>query len=341
MVALPPHTLNLIPERGAVDAATFATDIVAKNQPVVLRGQVKQWPVVAAAAQGHEAVARYISSFDNGRPTEAMIGAPEIKGRLFYSDDLRGFNFERKKVPLRILLNSLIQLLDDPNPPSLYAGSASAEDHLPGWAAANPLDLPTPGGSPRVWIGNQTHIAAHYDWGHNIACVAAGQRRFTLFPPDQIGNMYIGPLDFTMAGPPASLVNLGAPDLERYPLYAKALEAALVADLEPGDAVFIPSLWWHNVRSYGPLNVLVNTWWNEQPGPAPFDALIHSLMSLRDLPRAERETWRIWFEHYVFGDEASHVADHIPEYARGPLSAPSPSRTQIIKQYLLGALSRR
>ena len=37
----------------------------------------------------------------------------------------------------------------------------------------------------------------------------------------------------------------------------------MVADLEPGDAIYIPALWWHAVQATGELNVLVNYWWNE------------------------------------------------------------------------------
>src|SRR3546814_14192490 len=82
-----------------------------------------------------------------------------------------------------------------------------------GWADANPLRLPAPDAVPRVWIGNATHVSTHYDVSSNLACVVAGRRRFTLFPPDQIANLYVGPLDVTMAGQPASMVDLAAPDL--------------------------------------------------------------------------------------------------------------------------------
>ena len=34
-----------------------------------------------------------------------------------------------------------------------------------------------------LWLGNRTRIAAHYDLPDNLAVVAAGRRRFTVFPP--------------------------------------------------------------------------------------------------------------------------------------------------------------
>jgi hypothetical protein len=227
-------------------------------------------------------------------------------------------------------------------PPAVYAGAAAAPDYLPGWAEANPLGLGLQDATARVWIGNATHISTHYDVSNNIACVVAGARRFTLFPPDQIDNLYIGPLDVTVAGQPASLVDLNAPDLARYPRFAEALRHAVTAELEPGDAIFIPSLWWHNVQASGPLNVLVNYWSEPTGDVSPFPAMIHALLAIRDLPAAERAAWRGWFDHYVFGeDAATRAADHVPPHAAGILGPASSERTDKIAQFLIRALDRR
>jgi len=329
-----------ITERERVDPATFASEIADGYEPVILRRQVADWPAVAAGQQGDEAVARYISSFDCGKPAEVMIGPPAIKGRFFYSEDMRGFNFHREPVPLTALLNELLRVADDPAPHALYAGAGAAPDLLPGWAEANSLPLPAPGATPRIWIGNATQVATHYDVSSNIACVIAGRRTFTLFPPTQIANLYVGPLETTLAGQPTSMVDPLAPDLERYPRYAEAAKHALVAELEPGDALFIPSLWWHHVQAHGPLNVLLNYWWGMEDDVAPFPAMIHALLSIRDVPRAERDTWKAWFDYYIFGDTSAEVVDHLPPNARGVLGPPSPQRTQMMRQYLLRALSR-
>ena len=79
---------------------------------------------------------------------------------------------------------------------------------------------------PRVWFGNRVTVQTHYDISSNIACVVAGRRRFTLFPPEQLVNLYVGPLEFTLAGQPISMVKLEQPDFERYPRFRQALAAA-------------------------------------------------------------------------------------------------------------------
>lgn len=330
-----------IGERSAVDDATFTRDIADSYRPIVLRGQVANWAAVKAAGDGREAVAAYIAAFDSGRPVEVMIGPPAIEGRFFYADDMRGFNFHREQVAFSRLLSELLRLADAPDPPALYAGAAAAADHLPGWLDANPLPLATPGANPRIWIGNATRVATHYDVSSNIACVVAGTRRFTLFPPDQIANLYVGPLENTIAGQPTSMVDLENPDFERYPRFADALDHAQFADLSPGDAIFIPSLWWHNVVATQALNILVNYWWGAVEETPAFPVLAHALLSLRDLAPGERAAWANWFNHYVFDEKACDVADHLPPHARGVLGPSSPQRTAMMRDYLVRALSRR
>ena len=339
----PAATETRVAERPAVDHATFHREIAGSFAPVILRGQVADWPAVAAGRGGVRPLAQYLADMGGDSALDVRIGAPAIGGRFFYSDDLSGFNFTKQKVVLTALLTELVRLAEAKaaDPPALYADAAAAPRHMPDWAAANPLDLPPADAMPRLWIGNETVVATHYDGSPNLACVVAGHRRFTLFPPEQLANLYAGPLDNTIAGPPVSMVDPEAPDLARYPRFAEALAQAQVAELAPGDALFVPAIWWHHVRAFGPLNVLVNYWWAQDSTATPFLALVHALGSVRDLPPAEKAAWKTWFDHYVFADTAADVAAHLPEAARGGLGAAGPARTARIRAYLLGKLQRR
>ncbi|GAA0734104.1 cupin-like domain-containing protein [Sphingomonas japonica] len=343
MNAVTPFAIDALPpiaERDRIAPEQFA-EVVAAYRPVVLRGQVADWPAVGAGRAGLIETAHYVASFGLTKPTGVLIGAPQIGGRFFYSDDMAGFNFRREQTTMAELAVELVRLSSHPNPPAYYAGAAAAADHLPGWTDANRLDLPVPDPTPRVWIGNASVVSTHYDVAPNLACVAAGERRFLLFPPEQLSNLYVGPLENTIAGQPVSMVDPDAPDLERFPLYAEALAHAQVAVLKPGDAIFIPSLWWHQVRSSGPLNILVNYWFGADPTESPFSALVHGLLSIRDLPPGERTAWRAWFDHYVFADTAPQAGAHLPEHARGVIGAPGAGRTATLKGYLSRALGLR
>ena len=339
----PAASANRVAELDAIDAATFRAEVAGRSTPVLLRDQVRRWEAVGRARQGDRAIAEYLAGFGGGKPLEVLIGPPEIGGRFFYSDDLQGFNFQRQHVPLVQLMGQLLKLAEQQTqaPHAIYANAAAAPEHLPGWREANPLDLPPADAVPRLWIGNATQVATHFDASPNLAVCVAGRRRFTLFPPEQVANLYLGPLDNTLAGPPNSMVDPDAPDLERYPRFADALAHAQVAEMEPGDALFIPAIWWHHVRAFDRLNVLVNYWWSYDSSATPFVALVHALMSVRDLPSEQKQAWRAWFDHLVFGDDAAEAAAHLPDHAKGVMGPASRERTERIRHYLLMTLSGR
>ena len=330
--------LRPVPEVAEIDAARFAAEIVTAQRPVVLRGLAAGWPAVRAAATD-AGLADYLRGFDQGAPVEAMVGAPVIGGRFFYDETASRLNFERRRVTLDQVLKGLLDLAGDPAPPCIYVGSTPIPSVLPGFARDNVLSLLGPEVTPRLWLGNATTVQTHNDLSDNLACVVGGRRRFTLFPPDQVANLYIGPLDFTPAGRPISMVSLEAPDLERYPRFARALDYALTAELGPGDAIFIPAMWWHHVQSLGTLNLLVNYWWSQIDALAgsPFDALVHALKNVRHLPPAQREAWRALFEHYVFETDGDPAA-HLPVGARGVLGPLDARVAAEVRGFLLKGL---
>ncbi|MBB4657349.1 hypothetical protein GGR73_003936 [Xanthomonas sp. F14] len=330
-----------IEERHGLDPQQLDPAVLRSTTPLVLRGLVHDWPLAQAGATSAQAAAAYLRGFDRGEAVVAQVGPPDIGGRFFYNADMSGFNFRPERVPLGVVLETLLRDLHNPQPPAIYVGSTTLDTYLPGLRAHNPIALPQREPLASIWIGNRTRIAAHQDLPDNLACVVAGRRRFTLFPPQQLANLYIGPLDLTPAGQPVSLVDIAAPDLQRFPRYAQALEHALVAELEPGDALFIPSMWWHHVEALTPFNVLVNFWWRQSPAymDSPMNALMLALLTLRDLPAEQRAIWQDVFDHYVFDADADTAA-HMPESARGVLAPMDEARARSLRARLLQRLNR-
>ena len=300
---------------------SLSDDILNSNEPLVLRGLTADWPIVKAAVQSPAQAEAYILQFDSGQQLTAYRGEPEIEGRIFYTEDLSGFNFDRIRLPLPQVFGNLRQYSSEAQPPTLYVGSTMVDNWLPGFRDSN--DLVIEGHDPLVsiWIGNRSRIAAHYDFPTNIACTVAGRRRFTLFPPEQLENLYVGPIDFTPAGQSISLVDFAKPDFDAYPKFRQALEAAQVVELEPGDAILIPSMWWHHVESLDDMNILINYWWRNTPAymGSPVNVLQHAIMGIRDLPPEQRDAWREIFDHYVFNADEENY-QHMPEQARGVLN---------------------
>lgn len=333
---------DAIEEIAGLDPQALPDSVLRSPRPLVLRGIVAHWPMAAAGRHSAQAAIAYLGRFDHGgMPVVATVAPPEAGGRVFYDADLGGFNFRREQVPLKVALGTLLKYLDHPAAPSIYVASTTIDTFLPGFRADNPLDLGGRDPLASIWIGNRSRIAAHQDVPDNLACVVAGRRRVTLFPPGQLANLYIGPLDFTPAGQPVSLVDFAAPDHARFPRFAEALRHAQTAELGPGDAVFIPSMWWHHMEGLEAFNVLVNYWWRQSPAwmDTPMNTLMLALMTLRDLPAGERAIWQEVFRHYVFeADEAT--AGHIPEHARGVLAPLDETRARNLRALLLKRLNR-
>ena len=319
----------------------FPGQFAGATEPAVLRGLAADWPIVQAARQSNDAAYEYLRSFYNDTPVTISVGGPEAQGRIFYTEDMTGLNFETRRGQLDEVLDEIRRMESMENPPVHYVGSTTVDVVLPGFREHNDLDFKGVKPMIRIWIGNRTRIASHYDITDNIACVAAGRRRFTLFPPDQLKNLYVGPLDLTPAGQSISMVDLNDPDFDRFPRFREALEHGQVTELEPGDAIFVPSMWWHNVEGLDPFNVLVNYWWRDVPAylGTPLEVLNHALLSIRDLPKEQREVWRDMFEHYVFNPD-DDVASHIPENARGVLAPMTDESARRIRALLIKTLNR-
>lgn len=332
-----------LPEIEGMDRATFEAEIRPAARPIVLRGIGRDWPSVRAARDSAEQGVAYLKRFDRreAEPVPAILGEPTIDGRFFYTPDLKGLNFVRGQTPLGPFLDRLLRDRDHARPYAMAIQSVPLPQLLPGFSDENGIRLLPAAVVPRMWLGNAIRVATHYDLMENIGIVVMGRRRFTLFPPDQIANLYMGPLELTPAGTPVSLVDPDAPDLDRFPLYAKAADVAQSATLEPGDGIYIPFHWWHAVHSLEPVNAFVNYWWNPAAAGAtnPYDALLHALVAIASLPDDQRAAYRATFEHLIFRPRGDPVG-HLPEDVRGVLGTIDAETLTRIRSTLLDSIAR-
>jgi hypothetical protein len=316
--------------------------VLASTQPLILKGFADKWPVVITGKESPEKAADYLRSFYSDKPVNTNYIEAEYKGRIFYDDKMTGFNFTGSKANLNQVFDKLLAHTNDPNPPTIYVGSTEINSCLPGFNEHNNASIDHLHPLISVWIGNRSKIAAHYDFPNNLACCVVGRRKFTLFPPEQIANLYVGPMGFAPGGQDISVVDFDEPDLVKYPKFKQAMAAAQIADLEAGDALFLPSMWWHHVQSLDAFNVLVSHWWRDSPAfmGRPDNALLLAMLSLRDLPLAQRQAWKAHFEHYVFDHDDDNM-DHIPEQAKGMLSKPlNELAARKLRAYLLNKLKQ-
>ncbi len=297
--------------------------VFSSIEPIILKGFASEWPIVRSGLKSPEHAAKYLRELYNGQPVFSAVGESETKGRVFYNEEMTGFNCQGIKANLNVILDKLLSHIDDPQPPTIYVASASVNAWLPGFNQANNAGIDTLNPLTNIWIGNRSKIAAHYDFPNNLAVCAVGKRRYTVFPPEQIANLYVGPMELSPGGQDISLVDFDNPDFIKYPKFKQAMGAALVADLEPTDALFLPSMWWHHVEGLTPFNVLITHWWRDSPAylGRPENALKLAILSLRNLPLAQRMAWKKLFEYYVFDHQEGDL-NHIPDAVKGMLSQP-------------------
>jgi hypothetical protein len=338
----PPQVFNrrmtaAIEEIRLAAPATTLERIVDGGRPLVLRGLCRDWPIVQLALESDTAFAKGLIGYDNGTPVDALLMPPGEGGIVGYNAHMDGFNYRHFRVSISQVLQRLAAYSLHDDAPGLAMQSALISGSLPDLLKTHSIAFLDPAVRPRLWMGNRVTTPAHYDSSHNLAVVACGRRRFTLFPPDQISNLYVGPIDFAPTVAAISLPRLDAVQDPRYPRLKDAMAHAQVAELEPGDAIYIPPVWWHHVESLEQLNALVNYWWRPAAFPGHVtepgvNALLHCILAFRSLPRAERDAWKVVLDHYVFNDE--EPAAHIPASRRGVLGPLTPEVVARLKELI-------
>ena len=83
----------------------------------------------------------------------------------------------------------------------------------------------------------------HYDINDNVLVGLKGTKRLMLFHPNEVKHLYA-------EGTASAVIDVDKPDLERFPKFAKAVQ--WTGTLKEGDVLFIPAMWWHNVRTLSP-----------------------------------------------------------------------------------------
>lgn len=333
-----------------VTPAMFKNDIAPLAEPAILKGLISDWPLVkqvtSCTGENPHAWLNMLSEhYVGGSVRMAEIPRSESP-QFFYNKARDGFNFTRKVAPfmqfMQVLLQNAELIKAGNNAGAVAIQSAPVVDYFNDLATTHTMALFADKPQPRFWLGNQSTVVAHYDDAENIACVIAGERKVTLFAPHQITNLYVGSIEHTPAGAPVSMVDLNNPDFEKFPKFKQALNEALVAQLQPGDALYIPTLWWHHVEALSPINMMMNYWSGgsiaKSSEPVPMDALLLSIMAIRDLPTAQKKAWQAFFNYHIFDFEEAQN-QHIPEQLKGILNPLTSQQRAQVKQWLIKQLS--
>lgn len=134
------------------------------------------------------------------------------------------------------------------------------------------LGLKAPISDYNLWIGLGGHTTClHCDPFDGILIQLHGTKRILLFPPEQLPNLYAFSVFIHLWSglkrrASYSQVYPDRPDLTTFPKFQVALQQKCEVTLNPGDILFIPVGWWHEVRSMGEGVVCsVNRFWSIFP----------------------------------------------------------------------------
>lgn len=297
------------------------SQIQGATEPMVFRGACRSWPIVQAGLVSDAAAIDYLRRSYADVPGVTVETAPSEGGRMFFNETVTGFNFQHSMLSIGQLLDTIAVENAKPDPRGLYMFLDLRQ--VPGLAAENGSELDALGGVRALLVSNRACVPAHFDFPNNLPCNLVGERTFTIFPPEEVKNLYTGPLGMSPSGHEMSMVDFRAIDTARFPRAAAALEKSQQVRLKPGDMLFLPSMWWHHTETHNSFNVLMPQWWRSGPEwlGQSYDALQHAVLAIRDLPRSQRQSWKALFDHYVF-DHDDHFPEHLPPEVRGPLASP-------------------
>ncbi|WP_419149339.1 cupin-like domain-containing protein [Pseudoalteromonas 'SMAR'] len=282
-------------------------ELLKSSAPKIIKNLFNHWPILNKANESTDLFLRKLLSYATKYHVDILAIDKKYNGVIGYTDaSFKNHTFVRNQAPLVAIIKKLIIEKDLSNTHDFALQSALISECMPSFLKQNPSPDFLSSISPRLWLGTQTTVPGHYDSEHNIALNACGKRTFFLLPGDQIEHIYPAPIDRALTGPALSQVDFETPDLGRFPAFAKAQDKLISVTLNVGEALYIPPLWWHNVKSKDKVNALINYWWqpeSEKSSLEATDSLLHAILSIKNKSKAEKAIWKAIFNYYIFSDK--------------------------------------
>jgi hypothetical protein len=232
--------MESVERRRNLSTSELEAEYIHKGIPVVLTDLVERWPAVSRWSPPSELARR---AGDIMAPLITLPGGNEYYGsvdpvdtpfatcldRIFSGD---GGRYYISQIPLLELAPQLAGDFEFPFP-----------------------DLEAILEPVFFWIGTGGCVSnVHFDFAHNFACQVSGRKRFRLYPPEQSHRLYP-----SMTSKFSPVSTLGDTSFDEYPLFARA--RLIEVTLCPGELLFLPSFWWHQVITDAP-GVMVSRFWN-------------------------------------------------------------------------------
>ncbi|KFA88625.1 cupin-like domain-containing protein [Archangium violaceum] len=232
-----------LPRVHAPSREEFIREYLEPRRPVIISGWMSEWPAMSKWSLG------YFREAFGTREVNTMVDLPS-----------EGTFFSRKLQPhaRRQSLAAFVDLIESRERTRPCYLNAVRVESMEGLAS----DVPFPRFGPEqgstkslLWLGSEgTRLTFHFDFMDNFLAQVMGEKRLLLASPEDSASMY--PSFDNLS---ESMVDVEAPDPSAWPRFAHA--RVLEGILRPGDMIFMPRVWWHEVRSLSP-SISVNYWWS-------------------------------------------------------------------------------
>lgn len=220
---------------------------VAANQPAILTGLMNEQVATLRWDLPHlcsRLGARTVKVVEHDQPRlywDPVTGLPLRSVRF---DDFAEATFTRRGPGFAYLqddVNNIVPLKDDYRLPALMEERRLVRSKF--WLSGPGLITPL-----------------HYDPVETFHWVIRGRKRFLCYPPG-LGRYY--PFPFGSRAPFISQVDPDHPEPGKYPRFAGARPLELT--IQPGEVLYLPAYWWHQVYSQGAVNISLNFVWFASP----------------------------------------------------------------------------
>jgi hypothetical protein len=318
------------------------------HQPIVFRGAADAWPLVKYSKRSIKTLLDKLRDLVGHNLVDAKVGLPGDNGLISGAGFVGAKNLPNAfhaRRPFSGILNEIERESSNPTGHYVYMFSVKVAEQLPELLPF--LELPkinhqTFNGDWRLWLGSGDHSAQiHADGEENLFFAIAGQKTFTVYPPQALPDLYVCALEGGAYSAQSSTVNPQDPDLTRFPKFTNAQKIAREVTLKPGDMMYLPSRWWHSVDSVG-LNLGINYWWSDVPDTAVADStrvFANALLYTRTMPDHWRAYWKVLFDQFVFLENGEPFP-HLPPHQQGYAGDPDPARRTEILNVLAGLRAR-
>ncbi|WP_353931421.1 cupin-like domain-containing protein [Okeanomitos corallinicola TIOX110] len=222
----------------------------AYSKPVIITGKIEEWKAF------HSWSLDYLNGVVGDKELDINISN---KNKIFTFDPDTGDTLSSTKMQFSEFTNWITQenksdqyYYLQQNPIKLMFPELLPDIEVPDYISQKSFIV------SNLWIGtggNTTPL--HWDAAQNILCQVRGRKKLLLFAPNQTPFLY--PHSVDSKAPHLSYLNIDKPDFDKFPKFKEAQVIECV--LEPGEMLFMPPFWWHQVYSLEQVNIAVNFWW--------------------------------------------------------------------------------